>query len=454
MNHSPLKALSPLDGRYAEKMTSLTDIFSEYALIKYRLQIEIQWLITLMKTLPDVKPLPAAALDFLQNILKSFSLQDAEKIKDIEKTTNHDLKAVEYFLKEKCLEHAALAPLKEWLHFACTSEDINNLAYGLMLAKGKQILLLTLRTLTHHLSTFSHHYASTPMLSRTHGQPASPTTVGKEFANVVARLERQLQQLDKQPLLGKMNGAVGNYNAHLIAYPEVDWLNVTKHFVETLGLTFNPYTTQSEPHDYMAELFDNLARINTILLDFSRDTWGYISLGYFKQHMKDSEIGSSTMPHKVNPIDFENAEGNFGIANALLHHFSSKLPVSRFQRDLSDSTVLRNIGVAMGHSMLGYQSLQKGVSKIEVDITRTADDLDAHWEILGEALQTVMRRYHIDAPYEKLKALTRGQVVTAEMLKTFIHSLALPENVKENLQRLTPTAYIGLAAVLAKNLKL
>lgn len=448
----PLTAISPLDGRYADKNEVLRPIFSEYGLIRFRVKVEIRWLEALASDsgFPEVPPLSPEAKHFLEQIVLDFNEARASEIKQIERTTNHDVKAVEYFLKQAVKDQLELAAISEFFHFACTSEDINNLAYGLMVAEGRSATLLPLiDEVLEAMRQLAHATAAQPMLSRTHGQPASPTTLGKELANFVYRLQRQRSQLASIEVLGKINGAVGNYNAHRVAYPEMDWPAFSKQFVESLGLTWNPYTTQIEPHDYLAELFDCLIRFNTILIDFNRDVWGYIALGYFRQKTVAGEVGSSTMPHKVNPIDFENSEGNLGLANAVARHLSEKLPVSRWQRDLTDSTVLRNLGVAIGHSRLALQSTLKGLAKLEVDEKRLAEDLEANWEVLGEAIQTVMRRYGIEQPYEKLKDLTRGRRVDAETLRNFIQSLALPEDAKQRLLNLTPAFYTGYANLLA-----
>lgn len=455
MTISALTAISPLEGRYQEKINDLRPTFSEYGLIKFRVTIEIRWLQTLAEHahLPELPPFSHHANALLNSIIDNFSEQDAIRIKHIESVINHDVKAVEYFIKEHIVGNAELAKISEFIHFGCTSEDINNLAYALMLAAArKQYILPTLDELLDTLKKLAHEYADKPMLSRTHGQPATPTTVGKEIANVIARLRRQVEQIINTPLLGKMNGASGNYNALVIAYPEVDWQQISKNFVNCLGLVWNPYTTQIEPHDYMAELFTALARTNTILIDFNRDMWGYISLGYFQQKSFNREVGSSTMPHKINPIDFENAEGNLGIANALLEHMALKLPISRWQRDLSDSTVLRNVGVAIAHSILAYQSTARGLSKISLNEARIAADLDQHWEVLAEAVQTVMRRYGIEQPYEKLKTFTRGQKITEKLLREFITELTLEDNIKQRLLTLTPENYLGYADDLAKRI--
>ncbi len=450
---SALTALSPLDGRYAGKVTALRPIFSEFGLMHNRVKVEIAWLILLADT-PQIAEVPAlspAARQFLQAIADDFSEADGARIKAIEATTNHDVKAVEYFIKEKIAEHPELGAAKEFVHFACTSEDINNLAYGLMLRDAReQVLLPAIDNIIEALRALAHAQAEQPMLSRTHGQTASPTTLGKEIANVVARLSRQRQQIARVELSGKINGAVGNYNAHLTAYPDVYWQALAQGFVEGLGLVFNPYTTQIEPHDCVAEIGDALRRANTVLIDLCRDVWGYISLGYFKQKLKEGEVGSSTMPHKVNPIDFENAEGNFGIANALFEHFSTKLPISRWQRDLTDSTVLRALGTAFGHSLIALDSLAKGLGKLEVNPQRLDADLDAAWEVLAEAVQTVMRRHGLPNPYEQLKALTRGQGITRDSMRAFIETLELPEEDKQRLLELTPAGYIGAATELAR----
>jgi len=449
MDLSQLTALSPVDGRYGSKTESLRPIFSEFGLIHHRVLVEVRWLQALAghAAIAEVPALSSHAQRVLNDIVDKFSDQDAQRVKNIERTTNHDVKAVEYFLKEKITGNEELEGASEFIHFACTSEDINNLAYALMLREARnQSLLPLMDDLIRAIVDMAHRHADHPMLSRTHGQTASPTTIGKEMANVAARLQRQREQFAAIPVLGKMNGAVGNYNAHLIAYPDIDWPALSKTFITGLGLEMNPYTTQIEPHDYMAEQFDALARFNTVLIDFSRDVWGYISLGYFKQKTVAGEVGSSTMPHKVNPIDFENAEGNLGIANALLGHLAAKLPVSRWQRDLSDSTVLRNIGVAIAHVIIAGESILKGIGKLEVNEQRTAADLDNSWEVLAEALQTVMRRYGIEKPYEKLKELTRGHAVDQATLKAFLADLDIPDKVKARLGELTPADYTGNAA--------
>jgi len=455
MELSALTALSPLDGRYAGRMSGLRGLLSEFGLIQRRVQVEIEWFIALSDAgLPEFPPLSAAAREHLADLLAGFGPADAQAIKDIERTTNHDVKAVEYWIKQRFAAATHLPELAakgEFVHFACTSEDINNTSHGLMLkAARQQVMLPSLDGIIAVLQAMAHQLAGVPMLSRTHGQTASPTTVGKELANVVARLQKGRSNIAKVELLAKMNGAVGNFNAHLSAYPEVDWEAFSRKVIEQrLGLAFNPYTIQIEPHDYMAELFDAFTRVNTVLIDLSRDIWGYISVGYFKQRTKEGEVGSSTMPHKVNPIDFENAEGNFGLANALLAHLSQKLPVSRWQRDLTDSTVLRNMGVALGYTLLGYDSLAKGLGKLEANAARLAEDLDAAWEVLAEPVQTVMRRFGLPEPYEQLKAFTRGKLITRELMQDFIRSLALPEAEKQRLLALTPGHYTGKAAELA-----
>lgn len=453
MSLSPLTALSPIDGRYASKVDALRPIFSEYGLIYHRVLVEIRWLQALAnsKEITEVPTFSDQATQQLNAIINDFSEVDAERVKNIERVTNHDVKAVEYFLKEKIEGHKELEDVSEFFHFACTSEDINNLAYALMLKRGRETIMPTLASVNNELRKMAHVYAAIPMLSRTHGQPATPTTLGKEMANVVYRLDRQMQQIVTIEILGKINGAVGNYNAHLVAYPEIDWQSFAQSFVESLGLQWNPYTIQIEPHDYIAELFDAFRRANIILTDFSRDVWGYISLGYFKQKVIEGEVGSSTMPHKVNPIDFENAEGNFGLANALFEHLSNKLPVSRWQRDLTDSTVLRNLGVGLAHTLIALSSLQRGISKLEINETDLAADLDTNWEVLAEPIQTVMRRYGIEKPYEKLKELTRGRRITPEALSEFIDKLEIPDNEKTRLKKLTPDNYIGNAVEQAKN---
>lgn len=453
MSEFALLALSPLDGRYAGKVDALRPIFSEYGLIKARVKVEVEWLLALANEpgIVELAPFAPGAAARLRALADGFAPAHAARVKEIERTTNHDVKAVEYFIKEQLKDDAELAPALEFVHFACTSEDINNLSYGLMLEQARrEVLLPGLDGIAATLRALAHAQSGQPMLSRTHGQTASPTTLGKEVANVVARLERQRRQIAAVEFTGKINGAVGNYNAHLIAYPDVDWPAFAQRFVESLGLVFNPYTTQIEPHDNIAEVGDAARRANIILIDLARDIWGYISLGYFKQKLKEGEVGSSTMPHKVNPIDFENAEGNFGIANALFEHFSAKLPISRWQRDLTDSTVLRAVGTAFGHTQVALDSLAKGLGKLTVNPERLGADLDASWEVLAEAVQTVMRRYGLPNPYEQLKALTRGQGITAESMKAFVESLDLPEAAKQELRTLTPGSYIGLASDLAK----
>ena len=450
---SSLSALSPLDGRYAGKTDKLRPILSESGFMHHRVKVEIAWLQALSEAgFAEIKPFSADANSLLDRLAAEFSEADAQRIKDIEAVTNHDVKAVEYWLKEKVKDVPELVAASEFIHFACTSEDINNTSHGMMLkAARNDVLLPSLRAVIAKLTELAHENAELPMLSRTHGQPASPTTLGKEIANVVARLKRAEQRIAQVEILGKMNGAVGNYNAHLSAYPAFDWETFSRNVIEQrLGLTFNPYTIQIEPHDYMAEMFDAVARANTILLDLNRDIWGYISLGYFKQRTKAGEIGSSTMPHKVNPIDFENSEGNLGLANALLKHLSEKLPVSRWQRDLTDSTVLRNIGVAFGYAVLAYDSCLRGLNKLEVNPARLAEDLDATWEVLAEPVQTVMRRYGIENPYEQLKELTRGKGISREALRDFINGLAIPDEAKTHLLAMTPANYIGHAAKLAQ----
>jgi adenylosuccinate lyase len=453
---STLSALSPLDGRYASKTDALRPWLSEAAFMRQRVRVEVHWLIALSQAkLPDFPSFSVAAEKVLLALVENFSDADAERIKAIEAVTNHDVKAVEYWMKEKVAGHAELEKASEFIHFACTSEDINNTSHGLMLSGARQeVILPKLKEVLNALTAIALNNASVPMLSRTHGQPASPTTLGKEMANIAKRLERAITNIEKVSFLGKMNGAVGNYNAHLSAYPDVDWEAFSKEVIEKrLGLEFNPYTIQIEPHDYMAELFDAIARANTILLDMNRDIWGYISVGYFKQKTKAGEIGSSTMPHKVNPIDFENSEGNLGIANALLKHLSEKLPVSRWQRDLTDSTVLRNLGTALGHSLLAYDSALRGLGKLETNPSRLAEDLDNCWEVLAEPVQTVMRRFGVPNPYEQLKELTRGKGITPEGLKTFIQGLAIPEDAKKSLLEMTPASYVGKAVALTERLK-
>lgn len=450
---SALTAISPIDGRYGSKTAALRPIFSEYGLIRARVEVEIRWLQRLAAH-EAISEVPAFSTDTqaqLDAIVSDFSEADAQRIKDIEATTNHDVKAVEYFIKEKFAGNDELNKVNEFVHFACTSEDINNLSHAIMLRAGRDdVLLPAMQDIANAIRALAHDYAELPMLSRTHGQTASPSTLGKEMANVVARLERQIKQIEGVQMLGKINGAVGNYNAHISAYPDIDWQANAEEFVTSLGINWNPYTTQIEPHDYIAELFDAIARFNTILIDFDRDIWAYISNGYFKQKTIAGEVGSSTMPHKVNPIDFENSEGNLGLANAVLAHMAQKLPVSRWQRDLTDSTVLRNMGVGAGYSLIAYAATMKGISKLEVNEQRLAEDLNNAWEVLAEPIQTVMRRYGIEQPYEKLKAFTRGKAITQDAMGEFIASLELPQAVKDELNAMTPAAYIGNAAAQAK----
>jgi adenylosuccinate lyase len=455
MELSGLTAVSPVDGRYGSKTAILRDIFSEFGLIKFRVQVEVRWLQKLAQTdgIAEVPAFSTEANAHLDAIVANFSEADAQRVKDIEATTNHDVKAVEYFLKEKVANNAELNAVSEFIHFACTSEDINNLSHALMLRTAKtDVILPYCNRIVNAIKEKAIEYKSMPMMSRTHGQPASPTTLGKEFANVVARLQRQVKQIEATEQLGKTNGAVGNYNAHLSAYPEVNWQGFAEEFVTSLGVTFNPFTTQIEPHDYIAELFDAIARFNTILLDFDRDIWGYICLGHFKQKTIAGEIGSSTMPHKVNPIDFENSEGNLGLANAIFDHLAAKLPVSRWQRDLTDSTVLRNLGVAIGYSVIAYEASLKGISKLEANEANMLKDLDSNWEVLAEPIQTVMRRYAIEKPYEKLKELTRGKRVDGPGMAQFIDTLELPEAVKTELKAMTPASYIGQAIDLVEKM--
>ena len=455
MDLSTLTAISPMDGRYGSKTADLRPIFSEFGLIKQRVTVEIRWLQALSAhpQIKEVQPFSAETNALLNGIVANFSESDALRVKEIEATTNHDVKAVEYLLKEKIAGNAELEAVTEFIHFACTSEDINNLSHALMLREGRaDVFLKQAQQIIDAIRALAHDHADKPMLSRTHGQTASPTTLGKEMANVVYRLERQKEQIANIPLMGKINGAVGNYNAHISAYPDIDWEEFAQTFVESLGLTWNPYTIQIEPHDYMAELFDGMARFNTILIDYCRDIWSYISIGYFKQKTVAGEVGSSTMPHKVNPIDFENGEGNFGIANAIFGHLASKLPVSRWQRDLTDSTVLRNMGVGIAYTSVAIQSVLKGISKLEADAKRLADDLDANWEVLAEPIQTVMRRYGIEKPYEKLKELTRGHRVDQAGMQAFVDGLDLPDDAKAELKKLTPGSYIGNAIDQAKKI--
>ena len=452
---SPLTAVSPIDGRYGGKTDMLRTVFSEYGLIRYRVLVEVRWLQQLSAH-PDISEVPAfseKANSVLNGLVDGFTTDHAERVKEIERTTNHDVKAVEYLIKETIADNAELQAVSEFVHFACTSEDINNLSHALMLKDGRDgIVIPALQDIQSQLTGMGKEFAAVPMLARTHGQTASPTTVGKEMANVAYRLQRQIESINAVPLMGKINGAVGNYNAHLSAYPGIDWPDFAEKFITSLGLTFNPYTTQIEPHDYMAELFDGMSRANTILIDYARDIWGYISLGYFKQKTIAGEVGSSTMPHKVNPIDFENAEGNMGIANALFGHLAAKLPISRWQRDLTDSTVLRNMGVGLGYSMIAFASLNKGMSKLQLNEERLADDLNSSWEVLAEPIQTVMRRYGIEEPYEKLKALTRGNVMDQSTIQAFIDTLEIPEQAKTELKSMTPSSYIGNATQQANDI--
>jgi adenylosuccinate lyase len=455
MQLSPLTAVSSVDGRYAGRTAGLREIFSEYGLIRYRVIVEIRWFQALAAStgIPQVANLSDAANAYLDSLVENFGIEDAERVKTIEATTNHDVKAVEYYLKECFAKQDELNSLSEFLHFACTSEDINNLSYALMMADArKQVFLPVYADIDQALKAIVSEHASLPMLSRTHGQTASPTTLGKEIANVAIRLQRQADLLRQQPMLGKINGAVGNFNAHMTAYPEVDWPKFAQQFVESLGLSWNPWTTQIEPHDWMAESFHSMSRYNTILIDLCRDIWAYISIGYFTQKTIAGEIGSSTMPHKVNPIDFENAEGNLGVANALLTHLAEKLPVSRWQRDLTDSTVLRTIGTAAGHGMIAYASLLKGLSKLQVNEQKLAEDLDNSWEVLAEPIQTVMRLYGIENPYEQLKELTRGKAISTEILEEFVQTLDIPDAAKQQLLALTPATYTGNAADMAASL--
>ena len=455
MDLTSLTAVSPVDGRYAGKTEIYRSIFSEYGLIRHRVLVEVRWLQALaeQQEILEVPALSGHANNLLNKIVEHFSAEDAQRVKNIERTTNHDVKAVEYFLKEKISGNQELEAVSEFIHFACTSEDINNLSHALMLREGRdQVLVGEMDQVIHSIVRLAHEHADKPMLSRTHGQPASPTTLGKEMANKVHRLRRQREQVVSVQLMGKINGAVGNYNAHLCAYPNIDWPGFSRSFVESLGLDWNPYTIQIEPHDYMAELFDGIARFNNILIDFCRDVWSYISVGYFKQKTIAGEVGSSTMPHKVNPIDFENAEGNLGIANALFDHLALKLPVSRWQRDLTDSTVLRNMGVGFAYTSIALGSALRGMGKLEANTERLLQDLDDNWEVLAEPIQTVMRRYGIDKPYEKLKALTRGQRLNQQDMQSFIDTLELPEDVKAELKSMTPASYIGNAVQQARNI--
>lgn len=456
MELNALTAISPVDGRYGSRTTELRDIFSEFGLIKFRVTVEVRWL-QQMATIAGINEVPAlseSANALLNSIVDNFSMADAERVKEIERTTNHDVKAVEYLLKEKVAGNAELAAISEFIHFACTSEDINNLSHGLMLTTARdQVLLPLMDQLLASIKSLAVQYKTIPMMARTHGQPASPTTLGKEMANVYIRLQRQRNQIAAVEMLGKFNGAVGNYNAHLSAYPSLDWHQISEQFVTSLGLSWNPYTTQIEPHDYIAELFDAVARFNTILIDFDRDVWGYIALGHFKQRTIAGEIGSSTMPHKVNPIDFENSEGNLGVANAIFQHLASKLPISRWQRDLTDSTVLRNLGVGFGYTLIAYHATLKGISKLEVNEVNLLTELDQNWELLAEPVQTVMRRYGIEKPYEKLKELTRGKRISPEDLALFIDKLALPDAAKAELKQMRPDNYLGAAIALVDSLQ-
>ncbi len=455
MDLSSLTAISPVDGRYGRKTKLLRPVFSEYGLIYHRVLVEIRWLQALSKQteISEVSTFSEQANTVLENIITNFSETDALRVKEIERTTNHDVKAVEYYLKEKIADNKELMTVNEFIHFACTSEDINNLSHALMLKAGTESLLVQYQSVTALIEQLALDNANESILCRTHGQPASPSTLGKEMANVAYRLQRQISQLASVEILGKINGAVGNYNAHISAYPDIDWVQFAQSFVESLGIAFNPYTTQIEPHDYIAELFDIAVRCNTILIDFSRDIWSYISIGYFKQKTIAGEVGSSTMPHKVNPIDFENAEGNLGIANAIMTHLGQKLPISRWQRDLTDSTVLRNLGVGFAHVFIALDSLQRGISKLEVNEQEIAQDLDRNWEVLAEPIQTVMRRYGIEKPYEKLKELTRGQRVNQQIMQQFVEGLELPGEAKQLLMQLTPANYIGNANEQALNIK-
>ena len=455
MQLSTLTALSPLDGRYQDKVTPLRAIFSEFGLMKFRVAVEVCWLQKLASTteITEVPPFSTQANAFLDRIVANFNETDAARIKEIERTTNHDVKAVEYFLKEKIQNEAELVNVSEFIHFACTSEDINNLSHALMLSTARdEVILPEWQKLIDEITRLAEEYKTIPLLSRTHGQPASPSTVGKEMANVVYRLKRQFKQLQNAEILGKINGAVGNYNAHLSAYPNIDWHKFSEEFVTSLGIQWNPYSTQIEPHDYIAEFFDAVVRFNTIIIDFDRDLWGYIALNHFKQRTIAGEIGSSTMPHKVNPIDFENSEGNLGLANAVMTHLGQKLPISRWQRDLTDSTVLRNLGVGLGYCLIAYASTRKGISKLEVNQPHLLEELNQNWEVLAEPIQTVMRRYGIEKPYEKLKELTRGKRVTEQAMLEFIDKLAIPQEEKLRLQKLTPATYIGAAVELVEKL--
>ncbi len=455
MKLSELTAISPTDGRYGDKTSDLRPLFSEFGLIHHRVMVEVRWLQALADNdaIAEVPAFDHKTNSLLDGIVQHFNVEDAQRVKNIERTTNHDVKAVEYFLKEKIQGNTTLEAVNEFFHFACTSEDINNLSYAMMIKSGRDTVMIpVMDDIIHNLAALAHELAEQPMLSRTHGQTASPTTVGKELANVVYRLRKQRNDAADVVILGKINGAVGNYNAHLVAYPEIDWPAFARQFIESLGIEMNPYTIQIEPHDYIAELFDAMARFNTILIDLSRDIWSYISLGYFKQKTIAGEVGSSTMPHKVNPIDFENAEGNLGVANALFNHLAGKLPISRWQRDLTDSTVLRTLGTGFAHSLIAYQSLQKGLNKLEVNAARLDEDLDSSWEVLAEPIQTVMRRYGIENPYEKLKEMTRGKAITRDDLHQLINSLELPDDARQRLLQLTPQSYIGNADKQAKDI--
>lgn len=456
MQLSQLTAISPVDGRYGSKTEALRPVFSEFGLIHNRVRVEVRWLQALSRheSITEVPAFSDAANKLLDGIVENFSEANAQRVKEIERTTNHDVKAVEYFLKESITGNSELEAVSEFIHFACTSEDINNLSHALMLTQARDdVLLPSLNKIIASVTDLAHKYADLPMLSRTHGQPASPTTVGKEMANVAYRLQRQRDQIANVQIMGKINGAVGNYNAHLSAYPNMDWAAFAESFVSSLGITWNPYTIQIEPHDYIAELFNAVQRFNNVLIDFDRDVWGYISLGFFKQKVVAGEVGSSTMPHKVNPIDFENSEGNLGIANAIMDHLAAKLPISRWQRDLTDSTVLRNLGVGMAHSLIAYESTLKGIGKLEANEQKLLDDLNDNWEVLAEPIQTVMRRYGVANPYEKLKEFTRGQRVTKEGMQTFVDGLEIPQEAKNLLKAMTPANYIGIADKLAKEFK-
>ncbi|VVH50539.1 Adenylosuccinate lyase (EC [uncultured Gammaproteobacteria bacterium] len=455
MELNALTAISPVDGRYFDKTNALSEIFSEFGLIKYRVLIEVKWLQAMADNdgITEVGAFSQEAADFLTNIASNFSLADAQAVKEIERTTNHDVKAVEYFLKDKVKDNAELNAVSEFFHFACTSEDINNLSHALMLIDGRKVLLKQMQNILSLITDLAKDNAAIPMLSRTHGQTASPTTVGKEMANFAYRLKRQIKHLESVKVMGKFNGAVGNFNAHICAYPDLDWQNISQAFIQDLGVNYAPYTSQIETHDYMAEYFHSMNRFNTILIDFCRDIWGYISLGYFKQKTIAGEVGSSTMPHKVNPIDFENGEGNLGVANALNTHLADKLAISRWQRDLSDSTVLRNLGVSCAHSLVAYASIAKGIGKLKINEAKLLEDLDSSWEVLAEPIQTVMRRYGIDNPYEKLKSLTRGNTIDAKVLADFVKDLDMPEEAKQALAQLTPMTYMGDAQKLARDIE-